>query len=549
MKPVFLPLLIVIAFLVSSFSGMGPAEKNTKDSPMPEIKKENGKYTFYVDGKPFLVLGAQLWNSSAWSDVLPGIWPQLKEMNCNTIEAPIYWQDIEPEPGVFNFKELDALVYGARENGLRLILLWFGSYKNGSLEYTPDWVRENPDKFPRMRNSSNQPVYVLSAISRTNLDADKNAFVKVMQHVREIDKEHKTVIMVQPENEPGSLQTDRDYSDEANKLFFDLVPVELTKGLDKEPGTWQEVFGIEAAEAFNAFYIAKYIDEIAKAGKKVYPLPMYINVWIKENYFQRPGEYPSGGPTTNMIDVWKIAAPELFTIAVDIYHQNYMDFRYLCEKYKRPDNPLFIPEMGNGINFARYQFYALGDYDAMGIAPYGTDPFHIDPGVKRDKEKLDNVFSGIAANYMLFSKASDKILELQGTGNLKAAVEEHGLPEKLLSFENYDVLFQFGYPRFKKPGNVTGRVLIGQLAEDEFLVLGFDSKFIFRPKYGSEYSTAEFVRAEEGYYKDGKWQLTRLWNGDALYHSVLPPEGAILKIKLRRVATEKLMEVAPNFEK
>ena len=370
MKPVFLPLLIVIAFLGSSFSEMGPAEKNTKDSPMPEIKKENGKYTFYVDGKPFLVLGAQLWNSSAWSDVLPGIWPQLKEMNSNAIEAPIYWQDIEPEPGVFNFKELDALVYGARENGLRLILLWFGSYKNGSLEYTPDWVRGNPDKFPRMRNSSNQPVYVLSAISRTNLEADKNAFVKVMQHVREIDKEHKTVIMVQPENEPGSLQTDRDYSDDANKLFFDLVPVELTKGLNKEPGTWQEVFGIEAAEAFNAFYIAKYIDEIAKAGKKVYPLPMYINVWIKENYFQRPGEYPSGGPTTNMIDVWKIAAPELFTIAVDIYHQNYMDFRYLCEKYKRPDNPLFIPEMGNGINFARYQFYALGDYDAMGIAPY-----------------------------------------------------------------------------------------------------------------------------------------------------------------------------------
>jgi len=549
MKHIFLSILTAFVFLITSFTGLDPNQKNIEESSMPEIKKENGKYTFYVDGKPFLILGAQLWNSSAWSDVLPGIWPQLKEMNCNTIEAPIYWQDIEPEQGVFNFKELDALVYGARQNGLRLILLWFGSYKNGSLEYTPDWVRENPDKFPRMRNFSNQPVYVLSAISRANLEADKNAFVKVMQHVREIDKEHKTVIMVQPENEPGSLQTDRDYSHEANKLFFGEVPGELTNGLNKKPGTWQEVFEKEAPEAFNAYYIAKYIDEIAKAGKKEYALPMYINVWIKENYFQRPGEYPSGGPTSNMIDVWKIAAPELFTIAVDIYHQNFLDFIDLCKKYKRPDNPLFIPEMGNGINFARYQFYALGDYDAMGIAPYGSDPFHIDPGVKRDKEKLDNVFSGIAGNYGLFNKVSDKILELQGTGNLKAAVEEHGLTEKLLAFENYDVLFQFGYPRFKKSGDITGRILIGKLAEDEFLILGFDAKFIFRPKYGSDYSGVEFVRAEEGFYENGKWQWTRLWNGDALYHSVLPPEGAVLKIKLRRVITERSLEVAPNFEK
>ena len=436
MKFLFYSLLLTCFLFGSSFSQLNPETENVADNPMPELRKENGKYTFFVDGKPFLILGAQLWNSSAWSDVLPKIWPQLKEMNCNTIEAPVYWQDIEPEQGKFNFKELEALVYGARENDLKLVLLWFGSYKNGSLEYTPDWVRENPETYPRMQNASKQPVYVLSAVSKVNLEADKKAFVEVMKHIRKIDNDHKTVIMVQPENEPGSLQTDRDYSDAANQLFYGQVPEELTDGLKKGSGTWEEVFGVEAAEAFNAFYIAKYINEIAKAGKKIYPLPMYINVWIKENYFQRPGEYPSGGPTSNMIEVWKIAAPELLTIAVDIYHQNFLEFIDLCIKYKRPDNPLFIPEMGNGINFARFQFYAIGDYDAIGVAPYGSDPFHIDPRVKRDKEKLDNVFSGISANYKLFDNASDKILELQGTGLLKAAVEEHGLSEKLLSFEH-----------------------------------------------------------------------------------------------------------------
>ena len=129
MKSLLFILLLTFSILGSSFSGFYPDGSSVIDNPMPELRMESGKYTFYVDGKPFLVLGAQLWNSSAWTDVLPDIWPQLKEMNCNTIEAPIYWQDIEPERGKFNFKELDALIYGARENNLKLILLWFGSYK------------------------------------------------------------------------------------------------------------------------------------------------------------------------------------------------------------------------------------------------------------------------------------------------------------------------------------------------------------------------------------------------------------------------------------
>ncbi len=541
----FIPLLLA----GNSFASTTPAPYE-KEKPIAEVRNENRKFTFYVDGKPFLLLGAQLWNSSAWPEYLPKIWPQLKELNCNTLEAPVYWQNIEPEEGKYNFNNLDSLIYGARRNNLKLVVLWFGSFKNGSLEYTPKWVRENPSKYPRMENSAGEPVYVLSAISKNNITADKRAFVELMKHIRNIDSSERTVIMVQPENEPGSLQTDRDYSEAANKLYFDNVPGELITGLNKNNGTWDEVFGIEAAEAFNAYYIAKYINEIAMAGKAIYQLPMYINVWTKENYFWRPGEYPSGGPTSNMVDIWKIAAPEMFTLALDIYHQNYVDFNELCAKYKRPDNPLFLPEMGNGLNFARYQFYALADFDAIGIAPYGIDPFYIDPRENRNKKTLDPKFLPIAANYKLFRKLSDKILELQGTGNLKAAVEEHGLAEKLLHFVNYDVLFQFGFPNRDKNGKITGRVLIGQLSEDEFLIAGFDAKFIFRPKYKSGFNKAEFVLAEEGYYdKEGKWHTQRLWNGDALYHSVLPPEGAMLKIKLQRIASSSKLKVAPNFEK
>ena len=524
--------------------------QSNKAKPFPKLVKEDGKYTYYVDDKPFLILGAQLWNSSTWPEILSKEWSQLKELNCNTLEAPVYWENIEPEPGEFNFNEVDSLIFGARKNNLRLNILWFGSFKNGSMSYSPAWVKENIEKYPRMENSGGEPIQVLSVLSEENLNADKNAFVALMKHIKEVDSKDKTVIMVQVENESGSLGTDRDYSAVANTEFEKAVPEKLVKGLNKEPGTWDEVFGIEAAEAFNAYHIATFINTIAEAGKAVYPLPMYTNVWTKENYFERPGEYPSGGPTSNMIPVWKVAAPEMFTLALDIYHQNVESFKDRCNKYTRADNPLFIAEMGNGDVFARYQFYALADYNAIGVAPYGIDPYHLSPHDKRNKKQLDNKFQYIASNYKLFGKAMSQILKMQGTGKLKCAVQEEGLKEKLLHFEGYDLLFQFGFPTYKEHNDKTGRVLVGQTAEDEFVLIGFDTKFIFRPSYGSGFNKAEYVTIEEGYYDaEGNWHKVRNWNGDAAYHSTLPPDGRVLKIKLQRLKTSKEMAIKPNFEK
>lgn len=516
---------------------------------LPVLKKEEGKHTFYVDGKPYLIFGAQLWNSSAWPAITDKFWSQARELGCNTIEAPIYWQNIEPSPGKFNFKELDHLILSAREQNLRLVLLWFGSYKNGRSQYAPPWVLENPEKYPRMKNASGKEIYVLSAVSETNLQADKKAFVEVMKHIKEIDGRHQTVIMMQVENEPGSMWTDRDYSDEANKLFNDQVPDALTQKLGKKSGTWEEVFGVDAPESFNAYCISGYIDEIAAAGRQVYNLPMYANVWIRENAFERPGEYPSGGPTSNMIPLWKANAPNLDLLALDVYHGNVNIFNDLCDKYDRPDNALFIPEMGRGNNFSRFQFYAFGNYDAIGVGPYGIDPFHVDPRDKRDKEQLDKQFEGIAKNYKLLSKAVYPITQLQGTGNLVAVGEEEGMSDKLLRLKNYDLLISYGYPTYKDRNERTGRVLVGQTDEDEFLLIGFDAKFQFRPSFGTNYNDVEFVLVEQGYFEGEQWVRERIWNGDALYHSTLPHDGAILKIKLRRVESSEQRQEKANFDK
>ncbi|GAA4469569.1 GH35 family beta-galactosidase GalD [Nibrella saemangeumensis] len=516
--------------------------------PIPRLVSENGNHTLLVDGQPFLILGAQMWNSSGWPGILDKTWPQLRELNCNTLEVPIYWEQIEPQPGQYDFSILDKLILDARRENLRLVLLWFASFKNGQSQFVPAWVKENTQEYPRMLDGTGRPIQVLSTLSEKNRNADARAFAAVMAHIRRLDEPYRTVIMMQPENEPGSLGTDRDYSPAATKLFNDQVPASLVSALKKQPGTWAQVFGPEAAEAFSAYHMASYINYIAEAGKKEYPLPMYVNAWIRENRFGRAGEHPSGGPTSNMLDIYKAAGPGIDLLAVDIYHRNYMQFRALCEKYGRPDNALFIPETGRGIPFARFHFYAIGDYNAIGVAPYGIDPFHADPHDKRDKEKLDTKFAGIAANYRLLRPAIPLITSLQKAGKLKAAAEEDGLGDELLHFSQYDLLLTYGFPTYREGKEMTGRVLVGETGPDEFVLIGFDTKFQFRPRLGSGFSSAEFISVEEGTFENGTWKKIRNWNGDEVYHSTLTPEGVILKVKLRGLQSDKL-DTKPNFER
>nr|WP_295931750.1 DUF5597 domain-containing protein [uncultured Dyadobacter sp.] len=542
----FAGLLAGISFAFSSVQAL--AQQSPGRAPaIPVMVSKDGRHTFMVDGKPFLILGAQMWNSSGWPDILDKTWPQLKELHCNTLEVPIYWENIEKEKGKYDFADLDKLILDARRENIRLVLLWFASFKNGSSQYIPVWMKENTKEYPRMLNAGGQPIQVQSTISESNRNADGKAFAAVMAHIRQIDESYRTVIMMQAENEPGSLGTDRDYSPEATKLFNGQVPAKLVAALKKKPGTWQQVFGVDAAETFSAYHMAQYIDYVAAEGKKQYPLPVYVNVWLRENRFERAGEHPSGGPTSNMIDVYKAAAPSIDLLAVDIYNRNYVQFRDLCDKYARPDNALFVPETGKGTLFARFHFYAIGDYNAIGVAPYGIDPFHADPHDKRDKTKLDDKFSAIAANYKLLTPAVPLITGLQGTGKLKAAVEEDGLGEKLLHFSNYDLLLTFDFPTYKTGNELTGRVLVAETAPDEFYLMGFDTKFQFRPRLGSVFSASELIAVEEGTFENGQWKRRRIWNGDEVYHSTLTPDGVILKVRLRGLQSDQY-NTKPNFE-
>ena len=532
----FATLSLVLAAAASSAFAQG--------KPIPQLVKNAGKYTFLVDGKPFLILGGQVDNRVFVPDEMAKVLPGFKSYHANTVEFPVPWKLIEPKEGQFEFAAFDRIVRDIRAHGLRAIVLWFGTWKGDETAYLPEWIQSNPARFPKAVDADGKASNSLSPHGAATLEADRTAFAALLKHIREIDERDRTVILVQVENEPGIVGPARDHSAEADKLFNGPVPSGLAAG--NPLATWTEVFGPQfAEEAFTTYYMARYIDSVAQAGKEAYPLPMYENVWMggegtNDRFydFDRPGDsYPSGGGQSHTLRIWKVAAPAIDLIAPDIYHRSAVIYRTILSRYTRPDNPLLIVETGRGLEFARYCFMAIGDYSAIGFAQFG-----VGIGMAANGE-FGPRFADMAANFRLVGNAAPVIMELQGTKRLQSAIEEENIPGRTLSFDRYDVLAMFPPALAKQPswveptgppGIPSGRVLLAQLQPDEFLVIGFDSTIAFRPPAASGHKEGRFVQIEEGLYRDGVWTPAKsLPAASPARGLTLPKDGAMFRVKLQ----------------
>jgi beta-galactosidase GanA len=272
-------------------------------SDSPRLVEKDGRYALMVEGRPYLISGGQIHNSSAWPIELPQVWESMAALHANTVEAPVYWEQLESQEGHFDFANVDQIVEGARTHNLHVVLLWFGTWKNGNMHYVPAWVKTDPKRFPRVVRPDGEPIDVLSPLSRNTLEADKAAFTALTHHLKQIDAERHTVILIQVENESGNIGSVRDNSAEAKSRFAGLVPADLLAAAHKQHGTWSQVFGADADEIFQFYHQAKYINEIAAAGKAEFPVPYYINAWLDypaAEFPQRQSEMPgiAGGVMT-----------------------------------------------------------------------------------------------------------------------------------------------------------------------------------------------------------------------------------------------------------
>ena len=522
-----------------------------KEHPLPRVIKKDGRYALLVDDAPYLMLGAQVHNSSDWPAMFPKVWPAMEYLNVNTVEIPVYWEQFEPRPGQYDYTAIDTLLAEARQHRVRLVLLWFGTWKNGSQHYMPEWMKLAPGRYPHMVDKNGHPVDSPSPYATASLDADKSAFTAFMRHLRAADPQ-RTVIMVQVENEPGNWGSVRDYSPAAQKFFEAPVPPEVLSAMRVNSASlspnWQEAFGPDADEYFNAWSVARYVGQVAAAGKAVYPLPMYANAALRDPFNPGPagqpgvpGNYESGGPTDNVLAIWKAAAPALDVLAPDDYEADAAAYLKVLELYHRDDNPLFVPETG-GADKARFFFTALG-LQTIGFAPFGLDYTH--KAGNRSLNQADSsrpqeeFLTPWAMNYRLIGPMQREIARLNFEGKLQAVAEEQGKATQTLPFGAWNAVVSYGASRGGfSAGNpkLEGRALVAQLKDNQFLVTGYFCRVDFRPA-GTEqqrksqhivegaqqnpstlidgkWQHRQFLRVEEGTYENGVFKFSRIWNGD-----------------------------------
>jgi hypothetical protein len=509
-----------VALVMAGFPAEAAPEDNGSNSNLPHLRKQGTATQLMVDGKPFLVLAGELSNSSATGvNYMDRVWPRLvAQAKLNTALAGVSWNQIEPQEGRFNFSVLDGVIEGARKNNFRLVLLWFGSWKNSLSSYAPDWVKRDFERFPRAQFEGNVSIEELCTLSEANREADARAFAALLRHVKEVDGRKHTVIMIQVENEVGMHTISRDHSPAADAAFAGPVPKELLDYLQqnkdslipefrqawsaqgfKTRGTWEEVFGSGRGTdgIFMAWNYARYIDRVAEAGKAEYPLPMYVNAALyaipKEPQFT-----PSGGrPWDLVMDVWRAGGPHIDFISPDIYSQ--VDFAGFCGKYTQGGNPLFIPE--TRFDMDAKALFVFGRHDAIGLALMGAE---------RATAPDEQLLSGCD----LITQLAPLIAKHQGDGSMSAVLLATNDPPQKIRVGNYTMEVTRQPSRASSPQRpgFSAAIFIAT-GPDEYYAAGDGVRVTFSANTPGP-GRVGMGTVEEGAFVNGRWIASRQLAGD-----------------------------------
>ncbi len=526
-----------------------------------------------VKGKPFLSLGGQSHNSSSYVlDKMGPTWRSVHAIGGNTLATPIPWDAFEPEEGVFNRKYVTDIIDEARRQDLKLSFLWFATWKNGTMQYCPAWVKRDTERFPRCLQKDGTAIHQLSAHQRASLEADKKAFCELIRLIREYDGDEQTVIAVQIENEAGIQGgTRRDFGPLGQAAFESPVPEELIRYCEENPGSilagiwqengkkkgaaWAETFGYYGAEAVTTYAIARYIDEICGAGKEIYPgLFMYLNVWlgggvrgIGQNLAGI--DWPSGCATIHNLDIYRAVLKHIDTVAPDNYQSSLFRHREVTDAYAHPEkgNPLYVPESASrGVNIGQ-MFYAFAEKKAIGYHIFGCESC-----LNPDLETPNAAGQETLHNFTMLDNVKTILFDYQDRGKVRSAVQEDGEGGVVLS--GFDggwqmrVLFNSfaagDWPssdyRHRLRGSAPqdkpepGRMLVFQESEKVFYFVGENTRVTIEPLppmdgsipnlYASAtlmHTNSETVSVTEGHFDEtGRYVTDLVRSGDESRHSV-----------------------------
>lgn len=495
---------------------------------IPHLQKMGFRYQLMVNEKPFLMLAGELGNSTASTmESMETVWPRLNALNLNTLLVPVYWELLEPKEGEFDFELIEDLIVEARKHDLKLVLLWFGSWKNSMSSHAPAWVKTDQKRFPRAQDQAGKSQEILTPFSHNNLEADLNAYKNLLRHIKKIDAAYQTVILMQPENEMGMLPSARDHHPLANKKFHEDVPGDLIdymvnhkqqlnpefleiwkKSGFKTAGKWEEVFGegLHTDEIFMAYYFALFTDQICAAGKDEYALPAYVNAALNRSG-KLPGEYPSAGPLPHLLDVWTAASSSIDFYSPDFYTTR---FKHWNDLYTRQENPLFIPEHRFDNTVSAKALYAIGHYEALGFSPFSIEQI---PGLPLNakEEKLAKVYDAI-------HQIKPVLDENRGKNRIEGVLLDKEVNE--VTFTLGDYLFTAGHthnfgwePNAESDEWEPAGMMIIQAGNNAFYYAGFGVSLTMKSLKNDDIRVG-ILKAERGYFKDGQWIVYQHLNGD-----------------------------------
>lgn len=480
---------------------------------LPHLHKQGSATQLVVDGKPFLIIGGELGNSSASSiEDIERIFPKLERMGLNTVLVPAYWDLTEPTEGQFDFTLTDKVIQQARKNELKVVFLWFGAWKNSMSCYAPLWFKQNYKKYPRAYTKVGKPLEIASSFSENVFQADSKAFSEWMKHVAAVDKE-RTVVMVQIENEIGMLEDARDYSKEANEQFNAPVPAVFIDYLQKnkkllhpemlakwgnqgfkKKGNWEEVFGADVYtdEIFMAWSYAQYVERMAQIARSIHNVPLYVNAAMNSRG-RKPGEYPSAGPLAHLIDVWHCGAPSIDFLAPDLYDKGFKDW---VAKYKLHNNPLFIPEIRLEDNDGVRAFYVFGEHDAIGFCPFS---------IENGSDKAD---SPLVQSYGKLKELMPLLTKYQGKGLMNGLLFDSDNKERIVKYDDLEIIcrhyFTLPWDSRARDGSVwpEGGGMLLRLAPNEYIVAGSGIVLEFK-KQGENQMKSSTALGEDGFVSVG----------------------------------------------
>ncbi|WP_138750815.1 DUF5597 domain-containing protein [Paenibacillus sinopodophylli] len=536
---------------------------------------------FISEGRPFFPVGAQVHNSSAYSvEGLNRGFEALKHIHANSVAIPLYWGVVEGQEGIYDFSLVRSIWEEVKARGYKLIFIWFGTWKNGNAKYAPHWVKENPQRFWRVIAQDGSRLNSLSPHCEETKHADMRAFVALTEYLHALDPNKEVLIAIQVQNEPGIMPgAYRDYSETAERAFRSPIPMQLSQFMkdypnsqisrrwqknDENTESWISAFDSLAEEAFTAYHISEYVDDIARAGKEKFDILMFTNVWLEQHSWRIPGiNYPAGGPVSRTLDIWKWMTPHLDMISPDIYQQTLEGYTEACRDYTREDNALFVPESAPLAEWnSRFLFKALGEYKAIGYFLFGAESIldeedQVDPSAWPVVGSMQ-VASALAGGLMRYKQAPTAVI-----------YQDEYSPMQRLEFDHYYALALFtnchpagghndsdwnwhdqyhkDYRQKQKAEGRRGRGLVIQTSEHEFYVAGDGYRLLFMPKRlithtlpahaTNEFTltrSVDYVSVEEGRFdQEGNFHANRNRNGDEVDFGIwVEADTGVVRVRL-----------------